>query len=128
MLEASKPLLSGLPIPFDFDGQAPFFMGNPAALLDEGHVIVPERLNTPNCHFPPGPKWEPPSQTLLQARVDGRVNSRHQTKKKPGPKPKTALAPTTAQSRISVEDVRAVKGLANRIDSDKVRQLVDVLS
>ena len=51
-------------------------------------------------------------------------------KKKPGPKPNAAPAParTTAQGAISVDDVRAVKELADRIGSDKVRQLVDVLS
>ena len=51
-------------------------------------------------------------------------------KKKPGPKPKTApaAARTTAQGGISVEDVRAVKELADRIGSDKVRQLAEVLS
>ena len=52
------------------------------------------------------------------------------TKKKPGPKPKTApaAARTTTPGGISVEDVRAVKELADRIGSDKLRQLAEVLS
>jgi hypothetical protein len=50
-------------------------------------------------------------------------------KKKPGPKPKTAPAAvrTTTPGGISIDDVRAVKELADRIGSDKVRQLVEVL-
>jgi hypothetical protein len=47
-------------------------------------------------------------------------------KKKPGPKPKMASA--AAQGGFSVEDVRAVKELANRIGADKVRQLAEVLA
>jgi len=51
------------------------------------------------------------------------------TKKKPGPKPKAAVA--VARSTVaafSVDDVRAVKELADRIGSEKVRQLAEVLS
>jgi hypothetical protein len=51
-------------------------------------------------------------------------------KKKHGPKPKTATAATwtTTQGGINLEDIRAVKELADRIDADKVRQLAEVLS
>ena len=51
-------------------------------------------------------------------------------KKKPATKPQgaPAAARTTTQGGISVEDVRAVKELADRIGSDKVRQLVEVLA
>jgi hypothetical protein len=55
---------------------------------------------------------------------------RERAKKKPGPKTQAAptVAQTTAQGGISVDDVRAVKELADRIGSEKVRQLVEVLS
>src|SRR5262249_23517446 len=38
-----------------------------------------------------------------------------------------ATARATAQGGITLEDIRAVKDLAERIGADKVRQLVDVL-
>jgi hypothetical protein len=51
-------------------------------------------------------------------------------KKKPGRKPKIAplAARTTGKGSIDMQDIRAVKELADRIGADNVRQLVDVLS
>src|SRR5262249_36260440 len=54
LVVASRPLLGPLPVPFEFDGEAPLLPGNPAALLDEGQVIALVRLNTLDGHLPPG--------------------------------------------------------------------------
>jgi hypothetical protein len=52
-------------------------------------------------------------------------------KRRPGPEPQAQAAPAaaraTAPGGITLDDIRAVKELADRIGAEKVRQLVDVL-
>jgi len=49
-------------------------------------------------------------------------------KSRRGPKHRAGSTPVTAQGGFSLEDIQAVKEVADRIGPDKVRQLAEVLS
>jgi hypothetical protein len=48
--------------------------------------------------------------------------------RKPGPKPAVAAAAANSKTGISLDDIAAVKALADRLGAEKVRQLAQVLA
>ena len=64
----------------------------------------------------------------MDAQTISNYKSTLKNKSRRGPKRRTGPAPVKAPSGFTLQDIQAVKEMADRIGADKVRQLAEVLS